>query len=646
MGLRRMTSTTTAKSSHLWASALLLLSAQAEAQNLAALPDDLTELPLEQLLMIEVTSVARAAQPLSEAPAAIQVIPGERLRQMGARHISDALRLAVGLQVARINGRSWAISSRGFNSSLSDKLEVRLDGRSLYTPLFSGVVWEFQDIPIELIDHIEIIRGPGAALWGANAINGVINIITRTAAAEDGTRVHAVIGEDQRHELQAEQSLALNPNSALRLFARQAEWRALALGDGGQGDDARRIHSLDVHANSTQPGKVSWRLNVNATEASMGSPQAIQGQDEQMQGAAINAQWALQRDPGNSWQVDLQADYFDRDIPGYYGEIRQQFGSEIRHQRTFGTSHDALFGLSYRRSDDEIRNSALVIFNPDRSSLDTLTVFAQDRIQLMPRLQLTLGLRLERNDFTGWETQPNARLAWTLSPSSLIWAAYSRAARAPNRIDRDWIIPGAQPGQFFIVDNDTFDTEKARFSELGLRHQLSTQLLVDVALFHARYSDMRGLSANENFQGIISNEGRGESYGLEALINWRPLRLLQLELGYSYFNLSLRARPGSLDTSIENNNQTDPRHQAWLSTRWQINERLNAELDLRYVGPLPDLNTPDYTELDVFTHWQFNRQLSAYAGGRNLLSDSHPEFNDGSAERVPRSAELGMRWSF
>ena len=619
--------------------ALAAAAATANVPSLASLPDDLTQLPLESLLAIEVTSVSRASQQLASAPSSIQVISRTQLRQSGAQSLPEALRQVTGLQVAQIDGRSWAISARGFNSALSDKLEVRLDGRSLYTPLFSGVLWEFQDVPMDLIERIEVIRGPGASLWGANAVNGVINIVTRSAQDTLGTRLAIGAGDEleRRASVQHGQATA---NGAWRLYLQTRDWDATTSGSGATSHDSRETASAGWRADLTLTPRDELLISLDATDASMGSAQARPGTRETQAGAVALLRWSRRYGERSDHQLQVSYDYFDRDIPGYYGEIREQIDLDFRHRWQPWAAHDLVWGLGFRLSQDQIRNSAAVIFDPAASSLHLFNLFLQDRISLGESLEFTAGARIERNDFTGTEVQPTLRLSWQPGSRDSFWTSLSRASRTPNRVDRDFEIPG------LIVTNDSFRAEQAEVAEIGWRRQVSASFSLDLSGFYADYRRLRGIGLSANQEPIVSNEGSGHGSGLELTMQWLPSNHLQVRAGYSYLDLSFRAREGSIDTSIANANQNDPRHQALLHLSWSGPGGTIVDAGLRYVGELVDPGTPSYTELDVHLVRPLSASLELSLRGRNLLQPTHPEFNDGSGALIERSVHAGLRWSF
>lgn len=612
----------------------------------AQLPDDLTELSIEQLLDIQVTSVARTEQNLFTAPAAIDVITHRDLMRSGAQNLPQALRMATGLQVAQINGRQWAIAARGFNSGLSDKLEVRLNGRTLYTPLFSGVIWEFLDQPLDDIERIEVIRGPGAALWGANAMNGVINIVTRSAQESGGSRVAVGGGSSRLYRSYARHTMQVGEQGAVRVFVQSQSWDNTENGTMAESRDERDIHSGGMQADLSLSERDDLLVTLDGTTTDMGSSQAREGESETMQGAALVTRWTRKFNPQSDVQLQLSADYFDRDIPGHFGEIRRQAELDVKHRWQPAPGHDLVWGLGARRSSDDIRNSAAVIFEPASRNLDYFNLYAQDRIALSGDLELTAGARLEHNDYTGVEFQPNLRLGWQLGERQFLWSALAQASRAPNRVDRDFVVPGPEPGTFVVVANDSFESEIARVAELGWRSRPLDNLTVSLTAFYADYDDLRGIGFNADGDPVVGNEGEGHSIGGELSLSWQPVSNIEMHLGYSYLDLEFHPSKGSQDPSIEAANENDPTHQANLRVIWDVSPKLTGFAHLRFVDALPDLQTPAYTQLDMEWQYRLTDGISIAVGGRNLLDREHPEFNDGSQALVERSGHVELRWDF
>lgn len=626
-----------------------MLSQGASAQNsnqLAAIPDNLSDLSLEDLLNIQVTSVSRVAEDLSGAPASIQVITSDDIQRSGARNLPELLRLATGLQVAQINGRSWAITARGFNGALADKLEVRLDGRTLYTPLFSGVIWEAQDPPLETLDRIEIIRGPGASLWGANAVNGVINIVSKSAEDTQGSSLYSQAGNELSHQAYARHGADLGAYGHWRIYAQTREMKATSDVAADVWRDDLSISSAGLRGDIALNTRDDLFLSMNAQDARMGSASSTPGSDEAIRGIDAIARWTRVHSSSADYQLQLSVDRSWRDIPGLFGEKRTQADLDFRHHWQLG-AHDLVWGAGYRISSDQIYNTATTVFDPAERDLNTINVFLQDRVTLSDSLTLTVGSKFEHNDYTGPEVQPTLRLAWQAGEHDNLWMAASKATRSPNRVDRDYFINPPPSGGLTIVGNTDFESEQALVGEFGWRHRFNQSFSIDLATFYAEYEKLRGLRSASTVDPsvfAVSNEGAGESYGAELTAIWLPRDNWRIWFGYSYLNVDFAAVPGSTDFSIAGANELDPEHQVKIRSSWDISSRWRLNGMWRYFSRLADNQTPAYNELDLNLSYQLSKAFKLQVAGRNLLNAEHLEFNDGNSRQAQREIYAGIRW--
>src|SRR5216110_1012805 len=398
----------------------------------------LKQFSLEELLNLEVTTVSKRPEKLTEAASAIQVITQEDIRRSGATSIPEALRLASNLEVAQVDSRQWAISARGFNSTTVNKLLVLIDGRTVYTPLYSGVFWDVQDIPLWDVDRIEVISGPGATLWGANAVNGVINVITRNSRDSQGLLVSGGGGTELRGFGNARYGGALSPTVHYRVygtgFARQPTLLPSSL------DAADGWHALQggfrVDWDASPTNGVS--VHGDLYDGRIGQPSAG---DIAVSGRNLAARWSHTISATSDVRTELYYDRTHRDIPGTFGEDLDTYDVDIQHRTELGERHDLVWGLGYRLINDRVVNSAVVEFLPPHVARQWFTGFVQDEIALVPnRLHVALGTKLEHNDYTGFEIQPSGRANWRLSPSGTLWAAVARALRTPSRIDRELFV--------------------------------------------------------------------------------------------------------------------------------------------------------------------------------------------------------------
>ncbi len=400
------------------------------------LKNDLKDMSLEQLLNVEVTTVSRRQSTLAQSPAAIFVITQDDIHRTGATSIPEALRLAPGMEVAQVDSSTWAISARGFNGTAANKLLVQMDGRSLYTPLFSGVFWDVQDTMMEDIDRIEVIRGPAGALWGANAVNGIVNIITKSAEDTQGLLVTGGGGTQERGFAGVRYGWKLNDDAYARVYVKHFE-RGETLfpnGNGARDDWDMTQTGFRIDTQPSTADHFTIQGDVYAGDRFASSFVSGLADDTDLSGGNLLGRWT--HSLGNGGDLSLQM-YFDnthRDIPNVFRENRDTADIDFQHHIPIGTHQDFTWGLAYRASYDKIGNTASLAFIPDHQTLQWYSIFAQDEIQLIKdRLRLTVGAKIEHNDFTGVEVQPNARLLWMIDKRQSLWTAVSRAcARPPN----------------------------------------------------------------------------------------------------------------------------------------------------------------------------------------------------------------------
>src|SRR3989440_2328702 len=475
--------------------------------------DSLKKLSIEQLMNVEVTSVSKRPERLAQAASAIQVITQEDIRRSGASSLPEVLRLATNLQVAQVDSRQWAISARGFNSTTANKLLVLIDGRTVYTPLFSGVFWDVQDVPLADIDRIEVISGPGAALWGANAVNGVINVISRNSKDTQGLLVSGGGGTELRGFGNARWGGTLSPTVHYRVygtgFARQPTLLPSSLDAADDWHALQGGFRVDWDASPTNGVSVHGDLY----DGRIGQPSAG---DIAVSGRNLAARWSHTISATADVRTELYYDRTHRDIPGTFGEDLDTYDVDIQHRTELGQPHDLVWGLGYRLINDRVVNSAAVEFLPLHVARQWFTGFVQDEIALVSnRLHVALGTKLEHNDYTGFEIQPSGRVNWRLSPSGTLWAAVSRALRTPSRIDRELFV--RVPPATFLAGGPGFDSEEELAYELGYRHQRGA-LALSVATFYSRYHGLRSVQqlhppAPDTL--VIANGQDGESYGAE-----------------------------------------------------------------------------------------------------------------------------------
>ena len=627
---------------HISAAAVSLFAlAPAAAQQAAS---SLADLSLEELGEIEVLSVSRQPERLADAPASIFVITAEQIRRSGATTLAEALRLAPNLHVARIDSVQYAISARGFNNAIGNKLLVLIDGRTVYTPLFSGVFWDQQDLLLADVDRIEVISGPGATLWGANAVNGVINVITRSAEETRGglvsvagggfedrfaVRYGGPIGRRGHYRVygkasQVERTLRASGQSALDEWSRhQAGFRGDWLGER----DTLTLQA-DVYAGRSQDRGTVMGIDFGRVEVS---------------GANILGRWTRRLPNGSELRVQSYFDHAERDDFLFFRPDADILDVEVQHGLALGR-HDFLWGGGYRRSSDRIETGFSTTFIPESRDLDWTNVFVQDRIRLGGTLDATLGLKLETNDYTGTESLPSVRLAWKPSTDRLLWAAVSRAIRAPSRYDRDVFFPGTPP--FLVIGGPNFESEVADVVELGYRARPLERLSFSITAF---YHDWDGLRSGTSIPVQIENGIEGTAAGVEAWGVWRVTDAWELRAGFSTLDKDLRLKPGSTDpVGVDNPTlANDPERQWMISSAFDIARNFELDIAVRHVASLPAPYLPHYTAVDARFAWRSRADLVVGLIVRNLFDKRHPEFGEAPIySELPRSTLLNVSWQF
>jgi iron complex outermembrane recepter protein len=587
--------------------------------------EGLADFTLEQLSNIVVTSVSRQETRLGSAPAAVYVITASDIARSGAGTLPEVLRLAPNLQVARRDASGYAISARGFSTALSNKMLVLIDGRSVYSPLFSGVFWESQDVDLADVERIEVISGPGGTVWGANAVNGVINIITRKAAETQGGLLQGAAGQHAA-------------GAMVRRGARLSDrvsWRAYA--KIARQDDTRPQNRDDRIGQRTS--QVGFRLDADAGKHALTvSGDAYEGRSGQWRqadlvtsGANLMGRYSARLASGGEIKVQAYLDQARRDQPAGRQRL-DTLDFELQHTLHLGERHQLAWGGGYRYSMDQIQSKGVLVFSPPERHLRWANVFAQDEFALTARLRATVGAKLERNSYTGVEVLPSARVAWDLSPERLVWAAASRAVRAPSRIDREvmQLPPGRTQGPpWLVAGGPDFQSETARVLETGYRAQPSGVLSYSATVFYADYDHLRTLEPGTGQGALFGNLGQGCARGIELWGSWQPLRAWRLSAGAVAQKIETGLKPGSRDvaarTSLANN---DPRSYWQLRSSHDLPHNLRADFTLRHVGELPHPVVPAYTELDGRLAWNVQPDLELALVGRNLLHPAHAEFGD------------------
>jgi iron complex outermembrane receptor protein len=596
---------------------------------------ELVDLSIEELSNIVVTSVSRRPEPLSEAAASVYVITAEDIRRSGARTLPEALRLAPNLQVARIDTLTYAITARGFNSNIANKLLVLIDGRTVYSPLFSGVFWEAQDVLLEDVDRIEVISGPGAATWGVNAVNGVINVITRSAADTQGVLAVAG-GGNTEGELALRYGGRLGGDGNFRIYAKGSTFENTMLPDGREVKDAFTRGQAGFRAD--WGGSVDQFTLLGNFYDGTTEDRPVLG-DIDVSGRNLLARWSRQTVGGSDFEVQAYYDESERRDLRLLQDRSRVTDLQFKHGIPWG-SHRVQWGAGYRHARQESDRGTVFTFIPSDRDLSWYYLFAQDQVHLREDLELTLGARLEHNSYTGWEVLPDARLAWKPAPAQLLWASVSRPVRAPARLDREIFLPPNPP--FIAQGGPNFESERATVLELGYRAQPTSILSLSVTGFQHRYENLR--SARLVPGGfVISNEIEGEVTGIEAWGTLQATRTWRLALGGFLMDKDLRLKPGSNDPIGPSNLGNDPNYQVLLRSSLDLTPQHELDVQLRQVGGLPRPAVEAYTAVDLRVGWRVNRQAELSFVVQNLFDDKHGEFaSDNRLSEFQRAAFLKL----
>lgn len=598
---------------------------------------NVADLSLEELGNVVVVSVSRRAQPLLEAPASVYVISGDEIRRSGITSLPEALRLAPNLQVAALDARQYAITARGFNTNIANKLLVMVDGRTVYSPLFSGVFWDAQDFVPADIDRIEVISGPAGATWGTNAVNGVINVVTRAATETLGPSVTTTLG-DREQALVGRYGFAVAQGAAVRAHVRHFRRDATLLRSGGDNNDATRGTTAGVRADGSR-GADTWTVVAGAYESST-DPRPIYGPVD-LSGAHLLARWSRRLSPGADF--DLQG-YYDRsERKDQY--LLQEVGRILDVEgklRVIAGRHRWLFGAGYRNARDRAAPGLLFAFLPPEQRLSWYSAFVQDEIALTDRLAATLGARLERNPYTGWELLPSVRLGWRPDGRALAWAALSRAVRSPARLDREIFTPPQPP--FGVAGGPGFTAEVANVAEIGWRAQIGSTASWSVTGFLQDFDRLRSAQIVGSTV-LIDNRIAGQVRGIEAWGQWNPRPDWRLAAGVLWLDKNLRLKPGSNDPVGPSNLGNDPRLQWSVRSSHAVGDRTEFVVAVRHVGRLPRPEVPAYTAVDLQAIWRLRRDLQVSLGVRNAFDRRHVEYASGRyTGEIPRSAFVSLTY--
>jgi iron complex outermembrane recepter protein len=640
---------------------------------------ELADLDITNLMNIKVSIVSGEPETVSQTPAAVSVVTQNDIRHSGAQNFPEALRLVPGMDVAQLDSSQWAVSARGFNDVFADKLLVMQDGRSIYTPLFAGVLWDVQGTMMEDVDHIEVVRGPGATLWGANAMNGVINIITKSAADTQGLLVNSGGGLEERGFEGARYGGKIGDNAYYRVYETYENHDSTVLPNG---DDAN---------NSWQLARGGFRTDWNPTEENAftfqgdgyagwvdqvfdlldyASPTFTSTNAEQMKVAGADAlgRWTHTFSDTSNFKLRAYYDYTSRTAPDFFGEQRHTLDLNFKHQFAIGMRNNVIWGLGYRMTTDSEKNNQNISFNPDAQTVNLYSAFVQDEIAIVPdRLSVTLGSKFEDNDYTGFEVEPGGRILWTPTGRQTIWASVSRAVRTPSRAEESVILTQGQqvaPGIYApvtILGTNTFKPENMIAYEIGYRAEPLDNLSFGLAAYWNHYDDLRSEQQPNPLVPTLylANNLYGDTYGGEISATWRVRDWWRLQPSYSLLKMNLHADTvgGFADNnSVALDEGSSPQNQFDIRSSMDLPHDVTFDATLRYVDRLqfPQAATtvtiPDYFELNLRLAWRINRHWEVAIVGQNLLHDRHSEFLPTyvptQPTEIPRSIFAKVTWQF
>ena len=644
--------------------------------------DMLADMSIQELMNDRVTLASRSGQRLADTPAAVHILTQKDIRRSGATSIPELLRLVPGLQVARIDANKWAISSRGFNERFANKLLVLIDGRSVYQPSFSGVYWEEQDVILEDVERIEVIRGPGATLWGANAVNGIINVVTKEAAATQGGLISSVVGIEDRAIVSLRYGGDMGPDRHYRTYAKYTNRESTTDTTGRDAGDGwstmRAGGRLDWDKDESTSVRVEGELLLgnltNQLQLPILEAPFFQRQKDDIDVVAghLQGRWTRTTTDLGTWTSQVFYSYHDRQE--FIAQNTQTLDFDLQHDWRRGIHH-LVWGGGYRASRDQIGTS-LALSVAERSRIvDRLSFFAQDDVALVPeRFHFIIGSKIEHDEFTGTEVQPNARLRWTPSSSQTYWGAVSRAVRTPSRgeIDIRGILPnssiqqallpeGVTAGFASFTGNSQMQAENLVAYEVGGRFSVGDGLLIDLTAFVNSYDDLRSLALRSAFVDssgatsilflpiVFQNDVEGTTKGFEAVVDAQVLDAVGIQAHYSYLDIDLKD-PSGKAFGVDLDAGSSPHHQFLLKAAFDPTSKFSLDVTVRYVDDLSAFSVQDYTEADVRAAYRLTQDLEVELLGRNLLNSRHEEFFAPSLFMVPAEVErdfhTGLRWRF
>jgi iron complex outermembrane recepter protein len=612
-------------------------------------PEKVAEMSLEDLMSVQVTSVAGVGTEWFTTPAAISVITGEDVRRSGFLSLADAMRMAPGVFVGHTTSSGYSVGTRGFNGSLANKTLVLIDGRAVYDPLFGGTFWDVQDVFLEDLDQIEVIRGPGATLWGANAVNGVINVLTKSSRETQGVVVNGGVGTYERAFGGARYGFRVGDETWMRVYGKWFQRDHLVdangsslhddwdMGRGGFRFDHEGDYNLTVQGDAYYSDRVG-EFSVRAPVPGQNIQFVTDIRDVRRTGTNLLARLG-QEEEESGWSLQGYYDRTERVTNISFEVERDTFDLNWKHHFKPGARHELLWGLHARHTQDRTEDGYSLLLNPRDGENTTVGAFVQDTITLVPdKLFGMVGSKFSHNDYTGLEVQPSARLWWTPNKRHTLWASVSRPVRVPSRTEEEGMIVfgyidtgtlvGAPPtGQIIplgVQANDDLKSEQVLAYEAGYRTRITEELTVDAAAF---FNDYNRLIYVTSLIAPWSNEGYGETYGGELKLTWRPSDRVRFEGAYSYVDVEIHGPVAPFDEA------STPHNLAHVRSYLNITDNLELNSGLYYVDNVPQVRAEHYLRLDVGVTWRPTPRVELSVWGQNLLDSGHREFSSSEVER-------------
>jgi iron complex outermembrane receptor protein len=649
------------------------------------------ELSLEDLVNIKVTSVSKKETRLEDSPAAIAVLTQDDIQRLGATSIAEALRAVPGVEVARMNANTWAVTARGFNNQYADRLLVLVDGRSVYTPTFGGVYWDLQDMVLEDLDRIEVIRGPGGSLWGANAFNGVINIITKSAKETQGGLISTTLGTEFLPSVSARYGGELTTNLYYRVYGKYFNRDGFEDKEGRDMDDnwhlGRGGARLDWEASERNTFTLSgdyYRGEFGEQVQKTGLPftNAFFGVDAPTSGGNVLGRWTHTFSEESELKLQAYYDAIRRTDPFGGGDLvvdrnffrgngliekRDTWDLDLQHRFPFGTRQSVMWGLGFRYSQDSLMsNGDAISFNPEKFRDRLFSAFVQDEIRIFPdKVSLTLGSKFEHNDFTGFEAEPSGRLLWTLTERQTVWGAIGRAVRTPTRVESHsrinlavFPLPDTTPAEVSLFGNPDLDSETVLAYEAGYRFEPTRRLSFDVAGFYNDYHLIASRQGPSRFEVNptphllfspyqYQNGFTADSYGAELLAQWHVMDWWHLRGSYSWLHINGASATGG---------QASPQHQFNITSSLELGHGVEFDAAGYYtdeytttVGISAPATIRPYLRLDLGMNWRVNNHFEVGVWGQNLVESQHKEFGSFLTSRiaeVPRTFTAKLTFRF